>query len=488
MYSLLVLGFISFAFALVLTPICRNVFLRLGIVDHPDAHRKLHTHPIPRIGGIPIILSYLAAFGIALLLPLKGGSIIRQGLPFASKLLPAVILVFAIGLLDDLLGLKPWQKFAGQFAAAGLSYWAGVHISFFGSRAAGWWCLPLTLVWLVGCANAFNLIDGVDGLAAGVGLFATATTLVAALAQNNAALAFATVPLVGCLFGFLRYNFNPATIFLGDSGSLLIGFLLGCYGVLWSQKSATLLGMTAPLMALAIPLLDTALAIARRFLRRQPIFQGDRGHIHHRLLERGLTPRRVALLLYGVCGIGAAFSLLLEVAHAQLGGLIVIVFCAVAWIGIQHLGYLEFGTAGRMLMEGAFRRLLDSQLTLASFQETLAAAATPRKCWEAIDRAAREYGFVYVFLRLAGQDFTEGADARPPEDGWTMRIPISDSDVVILGFDFQTKVQPTIVAPFAAAIRNTLAPKLEALRNSSPISVFEVDKPEVSRSAEAGAN
>src|SRR5437764_1589081 len=136
-----------------------------------------------------------------------------------------------------------------------------------------------------------NLIDGLDGLASGIGLFASATALLAALLQNNIALAYATVPLVGCLLGFLRFNFNPATIFLGDCGSLFIGFLLGCYGVLWSQKSATILGMTAPLMALSIPLLDTTIAIIRRFVRQQPIFSGDRDHIHHRLLDRGLTPR-----------------------------------------------------------------------------------------------------------------------------------------------------------------------------------------------------
>src|SRR5439155_4205751 len=142
-----------------------------------------------------------------------------------------------------------------------------------------WWSLPVTLFWLVLCTNAFNLIDGVDGLAAGLGLFATLTMLVAALAQNNVALAVATAPLAGCLLGFLRYNFNPASVFLGDSGSLLIGFLLGCYGVIWSQKSVTMLGMAAPAMVLAFPLLEVALSVARRFLHNEPIFAGDRGHI-----------------------------------------------------------------------------------------------------------------------------------------------------------------------------------------------------------------
>ena len=181
-----------------------------------------------------------------------------------------------IGILDDLIGIEPWHKLIGQIIAGGLAYWAGIHVQGFGGYNLGpWWSIPLTILWLVGCTNAINLIDGIDGLATGVALFATCTTLIAALLQHNLALALAVVPLAGCLLGFLRYNFNPATIFLGDSGSLFIGFLLGYFSVLWSQKAATMLGMTAPLIALSVPLLDTGLAIFRRFLRRQPIFGAD---------------------------------------------------------------------------------------------------------------------------------------------------------------------------------------------------------------------
>src|SRR5581483_11066131 len=163
-----------------------------------------------------------------------------------------------------------------------------------------WVGIPLTVVWLLGCTTAITLIDGVDGLAAGGGQFATITTTAIALVQHNPQLAFATVPLAGALLAFLRYNFSRATVFLGDCGSLLIGFLLGCYGTVWSYKSATLVGMTAPLIVLAIPLLDTTLAVGRRLLLGKPVFGADRGHIHHRLLDRGLTPRGVAIALYMV--------------------------------------------------------------------------------------------------------------------------------------------------------------------------------------------
>jgi UDP-GlcNAc:undecaprenyl-phosphate GlcNAc-1-phosphate transferase len=246
--------------------------------------------------------------------------------------------------------------------------------------------------------------------------------------------------------------------------------------------------MTAPLMALAIPLLDTALTIGRRFLRRQPIFNGDRGHIHHRLLKRGLTPRRVALLLYGMCGLAAGFSLLEQVAHAQFGGLIVIVFCAVAWIGIQHLGYLEFGTAARMLMEGAFRRLLSSQLTVRGVQDALTAASTTDECWTAIRNAAKEFGFSEVEMSLAGRHYFERVAGNEPGHAWRADIPISEADGVILTAEFASEVQPATLAPFAATIRQVLAPKVEALQNEQRVVALENahGSPALSRSAEAG--
>ncbi len=171
--------------------------------------------PIPRVGGIAIALAYGSSFVLLLVFPFKAGSLVLNSLPFTWHLLPAAILIFSAGLVDDLLGLKPWQKLVFEIAAATLAFWAGVHVYAFGGHAvASWWSLPLTVLWLVGCANAFNLIDGVDGLAAGVGLFATCTTLIAALLQNNVPLALAAVPLAGALLAFLRYNFNPAPIFL----------------------------------------------------------------------------------------------------------------------------------------------------------------------------------------------------------------------------------------------------------------------------------
>jgi UDP-GlcNAc:undecaprenyl-phosphate GlcNAc-1-phosphate transferase len=470
MYSLLFLAASSLLICLALTPLCRDIFKRAGLLDHPDRLRKTHAQPVPRIGGIPIAIAYAGSFLLLLLSPFNAGSILSQHLPLVWKLLPAAGLIFATGLVDDLIGLKPWQKLLGQVAAALCAYWGGVQVmGIAGHLTDSWWSLPLTVVWLVGCANALNLIDGVDGLATGLGLCATLTSLIAALALGNVALALAIAPLAGALLGFLKYNFNPASIFLGDSGSLLVGFLLGCYGVLWSQKSATLLSLTAPMLALAIPILDVCLSIARRFLNRQPIFGADRGHIHHRLLDRGLSPRRVVLLLYAVGGLGALFSVLQSLIHGRLALVIPALFCAAAWIFVRNLDYVEFGVARNFLLGGAVRRLLGAQIHLKNLESSLAAAATPNDCWVAICEACRYLGFHSVRIQLLGEVYQ--AQLAPGEGAasWTMRIPLSGQDYVNCARQANCTVKTLGIAAFADLLASKLGAKLPYLRPSASI-------------------
>lgn len=470
MYSFLFLAAISSIICLLLTPLCRDVFLRAGLLDHPDQVRKTHARPIPRIGGIPIAIAYVGSFGLLLLSPFHSGSILEDYLPMVWKVLPAVGIIFATGLIDDLIGLKSWQKLLGQVAAGLCAYWGGVQVTGIGGHLTHTWLsFPLTLAWLVVCANAFNLIDGIDGLATGLGLFATLTTLSAALLQGNWALAMATAPLAGALLGFLRYNFNPASIFLGDSGSLLVGFLLGCFGVLWSQKSTTLLAMTAPIMALAIPILDVCLSIARRFLRQQPIFGADRGHIHHRLLDQGLSPRKVALLLYGVGGLAALFSVAQSLAKTHLSLVVLALFMGAIGIFVGRLGYVEFGVAGRVLLGGSVRRLVGARIHLQNLETSLATATTPNDCWLAIRDACFHLGFHHVRIRLLGE--TYDAQFRPGSRGdcWTMRIPLSEGNYVNCAREVEGAAETTGIASFAHLIGATMRAKLPSLRPSVSI-------------------
>ncbi|MDQ6679194.1 MAG: undecaprenyl/decaprenyl-phosphate alpha-N-acetylglucosaminyl 1-phosphate transferase [Acidobacteriota bacterium] len=468
MSSLLWLGFVAFAISLILTPIFRDVFRSYGVVDQPDTMRKLHKYPIPRVGGMAIASAYVACF---FLVPFITHSPFNEQLSLVWNLLPAVGVIFAVGIIDDLFGLKPWQKLIGQLAGAGLAYWSGVRVlDVAGISTQSWWSLPVTLLWLLTCTNAFNLVDGMDGLAAGVGMFATLTMFIAAMLHGNMPLALATLPLAGCLLGFLCYNFNPATIFLGDSGSLLIGFLLGCYGVIWSQKSATLLGMTAPLMAVSIPLIDVALAVARRLIRRQPIFSADRGHIHHRLLDRGLTPKRAVLVLYAVCGLVAAFSLLQSFSRDnQLSGVIILLFLAVAWVGIQHLGYAEFSVAGRMLFRGNFQGNLKAQLDLHTLQKQLESASSVDDCWRAVSEACGKFGFRCVLLEANGLSF-DGLHAGGSTDKfWTLRVPLGSTGHIEFSRELQSASLSAIVGPFVEVIHTSLLARLRYLRERPPI-------------------
>src|ERR1051326_2310142 len=464
MYPIFLVGFCAFLLSAVLTPLCRNLFARFGIVDKPDQDRKLHNTPIPLMGGVPIALAYVCSCLLLVLLPRN-----VFPMPFSDILraAPAGLIIFATGVLDDILHLKPWQKLSGQILAAAWAFGAGVRIASIAGHGVGWASMLVTIIWLIGCTNAFNLIDGVDGLAAGVGLFATITMLMAALLQHNVILAIATAPLAGALLAFLRYNFNPATIFLGDSSSLMIGFLLGCFGIVWSQKSATILGMTAPLMTLGIPILDTSLSIVRRFLRHQPIFGADRDHIHHRLLKRGLTPRRVALILYAMAAIGAALSLL-TVATNRMGGLVVLLFCAVAWLGIQHLGYGEFRMAGRMLVAGTFQQAVDTQLRLRAFEQQLSAADSIAECWENIIETAQAFDFVDVRLSIAGKIYQKRLRDAGNDLCWSLRVPLPNGGYINFARPHESLVFAMGVAPFIDVVRKTMIAKCQEFGSDAP--------------------
>lgn len=454
MYALILLAGSALVFSLALTPLVRNLFSALGLVDCPDATRKLHKRPVPRVGGLAIIASYALAFLVLASVPF--GEAAYRSLASVGSLWPAIGIVFLTGLLDDLMSLQPWQKLVGHIAGATIAWYAGVRVmGVSGFSIEGWWTLPLTLGFLVFCTNSFNLIDGVDGLAAGAGFVAALTMLLAAVVHDNLALALATAPLAGCLLGFLRYNLSPASVFLGDCGSLTIGFMLGCFGVIWSQKSATALGMTAPLMALSLPLMDTCLAILRRAIRLRPIFGADRAHIHHRLLDKGLTPRRVTFILYGACGVAAIFSLLQTVAVVRFGGLLVVLFCAAAWFAISRLKYMEFAVARRVLFQG-IRRILESELQLATFEQSLSAATTVEDCWAELRDACGRLGFIEVRLFVAGQFFRHCFQELEPARCWAIHLPLADTGYIHVARHIDSGIEPGAAGPLLETARRTL--------------------------------
>ncbi len=430
MQAFFILGISAFLICLVATPICRDLFKRWDLVDHPDSTRKFHLRAVPRMGGVPIILSYAAALGIAFLFNFSKSKLYVQHELLFYAVLPAAAIVFATGLLDDLRGLTPRLKLAGQFAAALLAVSLGARLS-----------LPhvplivngiLSIVWLLACSNAVNLIDGMDGLATGISLLATMTTLLVALFSGNYGLALATVPLAGCLLAFLRYNFSPASVFLGDCGSLTIGFVLGCFGLVWSHRTGTMVGMVAPVMALSLPLLDTALAIGRRFLRSVPIFQGDRGHIHHRVQALGFSTRATALLLYAVCGIAASLAILESFIRTDLTLPIIVVFCFLVLVGIDRLGYVEFAAARKVLTHTVWRRTVQDHIFLEELNHNLLNADTLDQWWNVVTHACRKLDFTSAHMELNGYSFSEQFSGDPEDVTCRIDLDLGENGYLLL--------------------------------------------------------
>ena len=316
---------------LIATPIVRDLSVRASLVDRPGG-RKVHVKAVPRLGGIGMFVGFAAA----LALEVAGGSagwwpamFGRPDLPLMGTL-AGCVLIFIVGLIDDLKGLSPGVKFGGQLIAAALPIAAGLHIQ---HVPLGVFTYPVTAIWIVGFANVFNLIDGIDGLAAGVAAIAAASFLLIAMDMNTLVAGVLAASLIGACVGFLRYNFNPASIIMGDSGALLIGYILGCTALLGVMKSAATLTLVAPLIVIGVPVFDTGSAIIRRWRSGRPIHEADNGHIHHRLLNLGFSQRQTVLTIYAwsaalaiggyVMGhVGISVRVLILVALAGLSGLI----------------------------------------------------------------------------------------------------------------------------------------------------------------------
>jgi UDP-GlcNAc:undecaprenyl-phosphate GlcNAc-1-phosphate transferase len=308
----LLLGLASFILTLLLTPLVGRGSTRLGLVDAPGG-RKVHAQSVPRLGGLAVCVSAVAS--LLLVSAIRPGTIEAPIWLAMRPFLVAGGIIFLVGLVDDIRGLGAGAKLLFEFGAAAVMMSSGLlieHVTLLGQTyALGWLAWPITLTWLVGLTNAFNLIDGLDGLATGVAVLAGAACGTILVMRGHTPEAMLLAALVGGALAFLCFNFAPASIFLGDSGSLVIGFLLAATAITGWQKGATAMAAGVPLMIFALPIADSALALFRRSVATPSdgrsfratlnrIAQADREHIHHRLLAMGWSVRRTVLVLYAV--------------------------------------------------------------------------------------------------------------------------------------------------------------------------------------------
>jgi UDP-GlcNAc:undecaprenyl-phosphate GlcNAc-1-phosphate transferase len=304
MLTFLATFLIALILTILLTPMVRSFAPEIGAVDKPAA-RKVHTHSTPRTGGIAIFFGFSVAVLFGLLIGAEHGIKINPH-PVLGILLGGSI-VLLVGLLDDMRRLKPLTKLFWQVVAASVTIYFGVEISFITNPIngvlplLGFIAIPLTLVWLVGMTNAVNLIDGLDGLASGVTLIAAGTLFLVALRTHQPGAALLMLAVAGAALGFLRYNFFPASIFLGDSGSYFLGFILAGSAIIGVFKTTLVVALFLPLVVLAVPIFDTSFAIFRRLRSHRSLFSADDKHIHHLLLRAGLSQREAVLSIYIAC-------------------------------------------------------------------------------------------------------------------------------------------------------------------------------------------
>ncbi len=285
--------------ALAVTPLIRRAAIRLSALDRPD-RRKIHATPMPLLGGVALAAGLVAGCILAYVAP--GSRSVDS--PLLGLGIGALLMV-GLGLYDDRYGADAKVKLSVQAIAALVVITSGSRIDILTNPLGGHWNLgllsvPLSILWIVGITNALNLIDGLDGLATGIGLIASLTLFVAAFPDPTCFVPIVAIALAGSCLGFLRYNFPPARIFLGDAGSLLIGFVIAVTGMQASLKGATAITLAVPLVAVGVPVVDTLLAILRRSLRRKHLFKADREHLHHRLLGIGLSQRQTVVVMYWV--------------------------------------------------------------------------------------------------------------------------------------------------------------------------------------------
>lgn len=328
-----VLAAIAVAISAAATPLVKKIALKLDVIDLPKGKRKIHKKPIPLLGGLAIYLSFV------LVMIMKSGSLTTHE---TGILIGATIIVVG-GIIDDTIELKPGYKLIFQISAAVVLILFGVEISSVtnplsngdGYWSVGWMTVPLTILWVIGITNALNLIDGLDGLAAGVALISSVTIFIIAILNNRADAAVLTAILSGAILGFLPYNFNPASIFMGDTGAQLLGFLLAAIAIEGTIKSAAAFAIAVPILVLGIPIYDTIFAVIRRKINGKPIMQADRGHLHHRLMDMGLTQRQAVLIMYLISGIlGSIAIIAMQISNQRayfILALVMVFLVLIAW-------------------------------------------------------------------------------------------------------------------------------------------------------------
>jgi len=420
MTTILFIFSIALVVSLVLTPLLGKLGFRFGAVDEPN-ERKVHSKLIARCGGMGIFVSFfLALIAGSLFLETSVSRLLVLNDQMAFVVLGGLI-VFGIGLVDDFHRLGSPIKFLFHILGASMAYFGGLKIGHVGilglDLQLGLLSYLITVFWFVLFINAINLIDGLDGLAGGVTFFACAVMVILSIMKQDFLIAMLFAALGGATLGFLRYNFNPASIFLGDSGSYFLGYSIAAISILGSIKSQMGAVVLIPMVGLGVPLFDTFLSPIRRFIIGSDMFNPDKNHIHHKLVERGLSTKKVVWIIYGISICLCGFSLLLVNLRDEQVGLFLIVLAAASVIFLRKLGYFEYFTSDKIF--GWLKDLTDEagikrdRRTFLSMQMHVAASQNVYELWDRVTKAAEKIHLSSIALELHPKAFNNNHHSLP---------------------------------------------------------------------------
>jgi UDP-GlcNAc:undecaprenyl-phosphate/decaprenyl-phosphate GlcNAc-1-phosphate transferase len=438
---------VSFVGAFISTIIVKFFCLKYKIVDNPDGYRKVHTKPVPLCGGFAVFLGFI--FPVLLLYLFYTshslfGEFDKKETQVFTFFLGACITMF-MGAADDIWHLRPKYKLLFQFIAATFAYFGGLKVTSVtipflgGSVELLWMSYPVTIFWFLGCINAINLLDGLDGLASGIGLFAALTLFVVSILFNHQLPMFLSACLVGAILGFLIFNFNPASIFLGDTGSMLIGYLIAGLGVLSSYKSETAVALMIPFIALGVPIFDTLLAILRRWSKRLPVSAADKKHIHHILLSMGLSHRKVVLILYGCCLLFSSIAILMAFSQNIIGVIFLLVVGIITFVGVRVFGMLDFTLLKHRIKYDRRERKQNSKSAIAVEKsiQLMVDAESPEDVWACTFESLEVIDLDHAAIILTKEDkehVFKWKNTRPHEEGfdkWSLFLNLHDGERII---------------------------------------------------------
>jgi len=453
MTTILAIFLVSLILSLTITPVTGKLGILLGAIDMPG-ERKVHVAPIPRTGGIAIFVAFISSLFISIFFATNVSNLLVINKPIIF-LFAGGLVCFGIGLFDDFRRLDPKTKFLFQVIGASLAFWGGLrihHLIIFGHNINfGFFSYFVTILWFILFINAVNIVDGLDGLAGGIVVFASLVMVILSILQDDFLTAIFFSAMAGAALGFLRYNFNPASIFLGDSGSYLLGYLVAGLSIMGSVKSQVSVALLIPLLALGIPLFDTLLSPFRRFIFGKKLFRPDSGHFHHKLLEQGLSTKKAVWLIYLITLSLCIIAMALVNIRDERAGLFLIILGAGAVIFVRKLGYFEYFGSDKIY--GWFKDLTDvtglsrERRSFLSLQIDISKSETIEEMWANVTRALEllEFEMASLYLNKPSTSekikiITERRKSKklmssvimrklPPDCSWS-RDPFENTDVM----------------------------------------------------------